>query len=249
MSSDTPGRMTLRVNRVKDGVEARQLLAAGADVIGFQSNDLALFELEADPAWTDGRYVYAADIPDLMSSVPHAQSIVDLPPDQISPETLQTIVDNGGTVVQLSGHNLPPPDVVAMLKEAGLRVVYSGRYLSPGDGPALNRLSGDALPLLDALELQVFPSEQDAFARLQTAADTGAGEVITPDDLLQLAGRVPLVLGINLNAQNAGDVARMFAGSALQGLSITLSPDTHGAFHTLDTDTATSLLPILSEKL
>ena len=147
MSGEPPERLSLHGNRVCSNAEADMLLAAGADVVGFQANDMALFELEADPLWSDERYVYAADIAGYMDNLPVGRCLIDLPVDQIERDVLQLIAQKGGHRVQISSLLSPKPETVALLEEANLTVIYGGRYLSPGDGPTLASIaqrSGDA---------------------------------------------------------------------------------------------------------
>lgn len=239
-------RLTLHVSRVADVAEAEALLAAGADYVGFQCDDLALFDLAPNPLWSDGRMVYAADIPDLMGHLPSGRCVIDLPRERIAAEDLAAIVSGGGTCIQISDFQTPDDTALAAIEAAGLGIIYSGRYLSPGDGPLLPALKASPLPLCAALELQVFPSEGDAFALLLGASTDPSGEIVTLAEIDALATALPLILSLNVTPQNAREIVECLHDTAVLGLGITLSDAEHGAFHTTRPEAAADVLRALA---
>lgn len=249
MIADRTHPFLLKVNRVATGEEAQALEAAGADLVGFHEGDDVLFDIETDPFWTDERYVYSADLAELAAGLTRAEAFVETTSYGLGEALCAKARAAGMQRIQIGDHLALKPSALEACRSHGLSLYYGGRYITAEDVMMAGDLAAAEWPLLEALDLQVFTSTADAWALLSSPPPELTGDIVLMSDLLSLAARLPLFVSLNLTPANCEAVLQALTSTPIRGLSLTLSPESSGAYHTVTVEHAAEILAIAASYL
>jgi hypothetical protein len=224
--------LPLLVHRVASIDEVQALEASGVEYIGFHVDEEARWGLDPHPFWTDNRYLCVDELGELLGAVRKARPVLACSEGLI--DAVRPLMSRFAEppLHYLNAYALPDEAWIAALAQTGAQFIYGYRDIAPGDAAPFPGLARAAWPHLFAVDLQVFPSEQDAWGLLSAPPTEQADEIVRQADVEQLARSLPLFLSLNTHEGNAADIAAQFAGWPLKGLSFTLSPTSYGSFHT-----------------
>lgn len=229
MKRDRPGTK-VKIHRVSSREEVRQLEALGADYIGFHVDDDVVIGLEDKPFWQDNRCVMLDQLEELVCAVEHAQVFVESPPEQAYAARTVALKHNV-PFIQVSRYDAADNVWLECQDATSFQVIAGNEYVGLTDGPALTFLAENLWPNHFATDLQVFPSDIDAWRTLSGLNGT-LDEVVTRDRLRELAAIVPLFLAFNFTPANVVPICEHLSPWPIRGLSMTLSPSKIGSFHT-----------------
>jgi hypothetical protein len=116
----------------------------------------------------------------------------------------------------------------------GIEIIYGNQYIVPEDDSRFLGLTNRAWPGLYGIELQIFPSESDAWNLLTNPSTEVVHDIVTFSDIEVLATSIPIFISLNYTQENFKDIMKTLSKLQIKGLSLTLSPTQYGSFHTYE---------------
>lgn len=244
MSPSPPDRrFVLHVHRVGSVDEAAAVERAGADLVGFHVDDDVVFGYEQTPVFTDDRHQLLETVPELVGGLRRARAVVQVAAGQWTPELPGQLADQGAGLVQVDLDDLPGDELLGGCARAGLGVVYGGASIEPEDPPSrYRRIFLPDRPALAFYALQVFPSYPDGWTFLREVAPAHADEAVTIEDLELIAGDVPLLMSLNVDLSNCGEVVDALCAAHVRGLTFTLGSTESSSWRTFELDQVVEII-------
>ena len=134
---------------------------------------------------------------------------------------------------------------MAAHKQKGIEIIYGNQYVVPEDDPRFLGLINRTWPSLYGIDLQIFPSEEDAWNLLFAPSAEVMQDIVTLPDIEELAKKLPLFISLNYTKENCTIIKETISGLSIKGLSMTLSPTKYGSFHTYEIDELLQILRAL----
>jgi len=223
----------LKFHRVATVEEVRRLEDAGVDYIGFHVDEDAVLGIDDAPFWADDRYLMLEQLEELLDAVDRARPFVECSPD-IAEETIQLMLSKGVNLFQVNTYLYLDDLWLAGQEQKGIEIIYGNQYVVPGDDPRFLSTIDKKWPCLFAIDLQIFPSEKDAWQLLSNPSVEVEKDIVILKDLELLAREIPLFLALNYTKDNYRIVSDRLSALPKKGFSITLSPTKYGSFHTYE---------------
>ncbi len=245
--SPRANHFSFKVDRATSVDEIKVLESVGVDYIGFDADDDAYYRIDPDPFWGDERYISEDDLPELLAAVRRAQPYVDCSPETLVPELVEQRAASGVHLLQITARFPPESPVVAACEALDVGLIYGHDYVVPEDKPSFKDTSAAQRPCLRYYDLQVFPSERNAWWYLKEFSPEHPRDVITVDDIQAVAARVPLFVSLNVNPSNVREIVDTLSAIGVAGLSFTLSPTKYGSFHTFELEEVVESLRALEQ--
>lgn len=241
MNSNTFDFITppLKIHRVATIAEVKAIDSTPVSYIGFHVDDDAFLGIDDSPFWADDRYLLLDQLPELLEAVVHARPFVECSLDAAE-EVVEKMLACGVTLLQLDSYSLPTDDWLAAQQKRGIEIIYGHHYIVPEDDSRFLGLVNRLWPCLYGIELQVFPSERDAWNLISLPEPRL--DCLTLDDISYLANQLPLFISLNFTLENCTSIRKALTSLPIKGLSMTLSDTQYGSFHTFGFD---ELLQIL----
>jgi len=235
-------RPPIKIHRVATVEEVKNLEAVGVDYIGFHVDDDAFFGIDNSPFWADDRYLMLDQLPELLDSVVHARPYVETSPEMAN-STIEKMLTYGVTLLQVNPYLFTNDTWLEAQKQKGIEIIYGNQYVVPGNEPRFFGLTNRTWPCLLGIDLQIFPSEIDAWNLLYAPNPQVMQDIVTLSDLEELAKKIPLFISLNYSKENCALIKEALLRWPIKGLSMTLSPTKYGSFHTYEIE---ELLQIVS---
>jgi hypothetical protein len=235
-------RPPIKAHRVATVEEVQRLESAGVDYIGFHVDDDAFLGIDNSPFWADDRYLLLDQLPELLDSVVHARPYVETSPE-IANSVIEKMLTYGVTLLQVNPYLFTNDTWLEAQKQKGIEIIYGNQYVVPGDDPRFLGLTNRAWPCLFGIDLQIFPSEIDAWSLFSAPSPEVIHDIVTLPDVEGLAKKIPIFISLNYTKENCAIIKETLLELQIKGLSLTLSPTKYGSFHTYEIE---ELLQIVS---
>jgi hypothetical protein len=208
----------VKVDRVGTPREAAELERLGADLL--------TVDLVSDPrfAAADGRVVTLDQALEIAKVLQRATLVPVLDLAGMEPRrTVEVATRLGARNVQPMVRSVPPRLVRDLLSDEGIGIVYGTIEINHDDDPAWIFGDFDDQDDLDAafFQVDVLPEYEDSWEFLRDRAPEYEDEEFQIADLDDLAGRYPIVAGLDWSPANVHEV--LAAVPNLRGLSFTLA--------------------------
>lgn len=226
----------IKVHRVKSEEEVKTLEKLGVDYIGFHVDDDVVCSIDPNPFWEDERYLLEEDIPTLLPLLKSAEGFVEYPYESITHENCLMLAQKGCKRIQLPRLKLKDSESIKACENNNISAIYGQLYCAPEDNPQFPEFIKNDWTLLSAFDLQIFPSEIDAWQTLSNPDTSIKSDIIVWEDIKRLIAEKPVFLGLNVSVENSSDILNKFQSTPFMGLSFTLSSTAMGSHHTFEFD-------------
>lgn len=227
-------KIPIKVSRVKSLEEFEILQSLGVDYIGLQADNDVFYGLDPNPFWKDDRYLMEEELSMVFSNLDRARKIADIPISSINASNCSQLDQAGFNLIQLPRFKISDLSVIKVCEETNFEIIYGNHYCVPEDDPNFSNLMSEDWLLLHSFELQIFPTEHDAWKTLSNPDPTIANDIINLADIQKLATQRPLFVGLNVTLGNVSEILESFNSIPIKGFSFTLSLNKDRPYHTYE---------------
>ncbi|WP_091661503.1 hypothetical protein [Micromonospora auratinigra] len=204
----------IKVDRVCSVGEAAALERLGVGLIGVA--------LDADPRFEDGRVVDVDTARDIGASLRSARLVAELDVREYPADALRRATAVAADFVQPIAGAVPPRSMQEALAASGRKVVYSGIEIAHDEDPSwvLSRYNDSPDRHSAIFQVDVLPEFPDSWEFLRDKSPEFESE-FQIEDLNLLAAEHNLVVSLNFTPQNLAEIIGALPG--ILGIGLTLA--------------------------